>query len=516
MGKHTRGAASGGSGGDERRRKRADASRRVPAERRRTPGERSTANQVHRSGVGYRLPDPAARRSGSLESAPERLRVERDRRRARRRRTAAIVAVTIGVVLLGAVGSAFAYFKHIENTMQPRTVIDQKQLDVELTPAKPLQPFNILLLGSDYRPGEKAYRSDTMILVHVNPQKKQIWMLSIPRDTKVAIPGHGESKINNAHYFGGPPLAVKTVKQFTGLPINYYMEVKFKAFQRAVDELGGVWVNVPQAINDPKADRSPGHRAAKIPAGYQKLDGEHALTFVRSRDYADADWSRMKTQQLFFKALADQLAKTTNVAKLPSVVNAAAPNVVTNMRLVDMIKTAMAVKDAGSGNVFTATVPGTWKSPFVYPDTAAMKKQIAAIKNERSFDGTKTVTATATVDAAAAIAAAPATTKKPSQITVIVRNGSGVSGRAKQAAAVLKTQGFKIAETANANQSVYKQTLIIYKTDAGPAKLLASYLPPASKIVQSRGMYAFTTDLLVVVGKDWDVNDIPTVPVKTE
>lgn len=512
MGKHTRGAASGGSGGDERRHKRTDAARRVPAERRRTPGERNTARQTQRADTGYRLTDPATRRSGSLESAPERLRVERDRRRAKRRRVAAIVAVVIGVVLLGAVGSAFAYFKRVESTMQPRTVVDQKQLDVELTPAKPLEPFNILLLGADYRPGETQYRTDTIILAHINPQKKQIWLLSIPRDTKVAIPGHGESKINNAHYFGGAPLAVKTVKQFTGLPVNYYMEVKFKAFQRVVDELGGVWVKVPKAINDPKADRSPHHRAAKIPAGYQKLDGEHALTFVRSRDYADADWSRMKSQQIFFKALADQLAKTTNVAKLPSVVNAVAPNIVTNLRLVDMIKITMALRDAGSDNVFTATVPGTWKSPYIYPDRVGMKKQIAAIKNERSFDGTKTVTPTATVDAQS-IEAVPATTKKPSQITVIVRNGSGVTGRAKQAASVLKTQGFKIAETGNSNQSVYKQTLIVYKTDAGPAKLLASYLPPASKVVQSRGMYAFTSDLLVVVGKDWDVNDIPAAPI---
>jgi hypothetical protein len=142
-----------------------------------------------------------------------------------------------------------------------------------------------------------------------------------------------------------------------------------------------------------------------------------------------------------------------------------------------------------------------------------LQKLIAAIKSERSFDGSKTSTATAE---APDPGAAPVTTKKPSQITVIVRNGSGVSGRAKQAASILQTQGFKIAETGNSNQSVYKETLIIYKTDAGPAKLLASYLPPASKIVQSRGMYAFTSDILVVVGKDWNVNNIPSARIVTQ
>jgi len=96
---------------------------------------------------------------------------------------------------------------------------------------------------------------------------------------------------NAAHAFGGAPLAIKVVKEYTGLPIDHYMEVNFLGFENAVNQLGGIWVTVPQAIDDPAAASQSVHqRAAKIPAGYQKLDGEHALTFVRSRHgFADQD-----------------------------------------------------------------------------------------------------------------------------------------------------------------------------------------------------------------------------------
>ena len=219
----------------------------------------------------------------------------------------------------------FAYARHIQNTMQS-TIVKQQKLNPSLKPAEPMKPFTLLLLGADYRKGETAYRTDTIILAKIDPQQKKIWMLSIPRDTKVLVPKHGYQKINNAHALGGPELTIKTVEQFTGVPINHYMEVNFQGFQGAVDALGGIWVNVPKAINDKKAASQSVHqRAAKIPAGYQLLDGEHALTFVRSRDYADADISRMKSQQVFFKALADQMAKSPNVTKMMRAINAVYP-----------------------------------------------------------------------------------------------------------------------------------------------------------------------------------------------
>lgn len=512
MGKHSQGRPPVGPGGSARRGPGEGGKRRIPAERRRTPGERSTAKVMHGDGESYVLSDPGARRRGSLENAPARLRVERDRRRSRAKKIALVVLGVVVLLLVTAGVGVAAFAMKIQNTMQD-TIIKKENLGTVLTPSKPMEPYNLLLLGVDKRPDETAYRTDTMLVAHIDPVQKKVWMLSIPRDTKVAIPGHGERKINDAHFFGGPKLTVQTVEKFTGLKINHYMEVNFSAFSKAVDALGGVWVTVPQAINDKKADRSPHHRAAKVPAGYQKLDGEHALTFVRSRDYPDADWTRMKNQQLFFKALADQVSKTSSVAKIPGVISAVAPYVATDMSLVEMIKTAQSLKDAGGANVYTATVTGTWKSPYVYPDLKKLAHFVADIKAGRSFDATKSVSPTETVGPGGTPKAA--TAKTPAQVTVTVQNGSGISGAAKQAASIMKAQGFQVPTVGNTNQNVYKQTMIIYKTDIGPAELAGTYLPRGTKLVASRGMYAFATDVLVIVGKDWNVSKVPAAPVET-
>jgi hypothetical protein len=98
---------------------------------------------------------------------------------------------------------------------------------------------------------------------------------------------------------------------------------------------------------------------------------------------------------------------------------------------------------------------------------------------------------------------------------VTVHNGSGISGAAKQAADVLLTQGFHIASTGNANQNVYNKTFVIYNTDVSLANLVAQFLPAGTKVVRANGMYAFKTDILVIVGKDWDLSKVPVAAIKT-
>jgi LCP family protein required for cell wall assembly len=488
-------------------------SRRVPAERRRTPGERGTAEAARAGGESYRLSDPAARRRGSLESAPARLKIERDRRRARSKRILAIVAVSLVALAALAAGGVYAYAKYIERTMQS-TVMTQGKLGAVLTKAKPMEPVNILVLGADYRKGETKYRTDSMIVAHVDPKLKKIWLISIPRDTKVELKGHGTIKINAAHVYGGPEGAVEATERLTGLKMNHYVEVNFEGFKKAVDAIGGVWIDVPVEIDDIQADLSPGHRAKHVDAGYQRLDGEHSLTFVRARhQFADQDFSRMKNQQLFFRALADSLVKTGNITKLPQVVSAVAPYIKTDMSLVEMIKMAQSLRGAGSQNIHTATLKGPWISPYIIVDPDQMAGLIKAMNEGRSFEPTASTPASGTATSGKA---APVAAKKPTQITITVRNGSGMSGVAKQAASILKAKTFSVGEVGNANQNVYSNSMVIYKTDRAAAELVASALPPGTKIVQSRGMYSFTTDILVVIGKDWDVAKVPAAPITSQ
>lgn len=464
---------------------------------------------------GYALSDPSTRRQGSLESAPARLRVERDRRHQRTKRIVAVTAGVVAMVIVLGSGGLYAYAKHIERTMQ-RTVHKKEKLQVQLTKAPPQEPYNVLMLGVDKRKGDVTFRSDSMALVRVDPKTKEVWMISIPRDTRAEIPGHGYSKINNAYALGQEQLAIDTVEKFTDVPINHFIAIDFSGFEKVVNAMGGVWIDVPVEINDKEADRSKGDKASHIDAGYQLLDGAHALTFVRARhQFADQDFSRMKNQQRFVRAVADQVATKTRVTKVPRIVSAAAPHLSTDMSLMEMMRTAQALKNAGSGKVYTTTFPGEWRSPFIWPDEAAKAKILEKFNAGEPFKKKKPKASAATTGTSQVDAQQPPAAKKPSQITVAVRNGAGIVGCAKQAASILKTRAFKVEDVGNANQFVYDKTLVVYKKDRDSATLVASALPPGTKLVESRGMYAFDSDVLVVVGKDWDITRVPVTPVES-
>lgn len=411
----------------------------------------------------------------------------------RRRRMAKRIAIASAIVLVGIVGAigvwAYSTLYSAGRTMNQQPGIDDNLTSV-LTKREKREPFNVLILGSDSRPGEEDARADTIILARVDVEAGKVWMISIPRDTRAQIPGHGTAKINGALFYGGPSLMVETVSDLLDIPIHHYISIDWAGFQHAVDALGGVWIDVDVEIDDRKAaSHSPGGRARHIAPGYQLLDGEHALTYVRSRDFPDADFTRMKHQQTFFKALADQATKAGNVLKLPSMVRELARYTSTDMRLGDLVDLANAMRDLGGDSIDTATLLGEWRSPYVWTDEENKAFLIDAMMNGRSFEETATP-ASEVVD--------------PATISIAVRNGAGIEGSASRAADILKAAGYTIGEIGNANQFVYDETLVVYRSDRQVAVQVAEALPKA-RVVESRGMYAFTTDILVVVGKDWPV-----------
>ncbi|NPV60870.1 MAG: LCP family protein [Actinobacteria bacterium] len=163
-----------------------------------------------------------------------------------------------------------------------------------LPPAEPLSttPFNVLILGLDHGAGRSQQgneRSDVMMVAHVDEARGKACLLSIPRDSYVAVPGHGTRKINEAYPLGGPELAAETVEMLTGLDIRNYVVMDFDEFAWLVDLFGGVQVTLDEAIMDPKL--------GIIPAGSQVLDGQQALIMARSRDYPEGDLERARQQQ---------------------------------------------------------------------------------------------------------------------------------------------------------------------------------------------------------------------------
>ena len=217
---------------------------------------------------------------------------------------------TLGAVLvvlaLGAPGVAVGWANGTVGTLGHRS----KAVADEVAKTKPVlkselpgHAVNILLIGRDASAAGDPGRSDTQMLVRLDPVTRSISMLSVPRDLYVDIPGYGYNKMNAAYSFGGPALVIKVFKQLTGLPINHFVEIDFAGFWHVVNLLGGVYVPVDRRYYNPEGT---GFQPINIQPGYQLLHGKDALAFVRFRHDQQGDFTRMQRQQLFLRELQRQ------------------------------------------------------------------------------------------------------------------------------------------------------------------------------------------------------------------
>lgn len=200
------------------------------------------------------------------------------------------------------------------------------------------EPFSVLLLGVDERANDGG-RSDTMIVLSVNPNIKSVEMLSIPRDTRTKIAGLEKvTKINHAFAYGGAEMAVATVEQFLDIPIDYFIKVNMESFKEIVDAIGGITV-----FND--LDFAYG--GTNFPAGEVELDGNDALKFIRMR-YEDnrGDFGRQIRQREVIKAIIDKGASFTSLARYDSILEALGDNIKTNMTFSEMKDIQQNYKDA--------------------------------------------------------------------------------------------------------------------------------------------------------------------------
>lgn len=186
--------------------------------------------------------------------------------------------------------------------------------------APPGKPQTILVLGSDRRwvdrKDRNAARSDTIMLIRLDPGQAATSVLSVPRDLKVDIPGHGTDKINAAYSLGGPALTLRTLKSLLGIKINHVVNVNFRGFRDAVDAVGCVYVDIDRRYYHSNAGLPVSQRYAEIDIqpGYQRLCGQDALDYVRFR-HADSDIVRAARQQDFLRAAKDQISTSSLIDK---------------------------------------------------------------------------------------------------------------------------------------------------------------------------------------------------------
>ena len=310
------------------------------------------------------LEDNLAEQDSSQDYITRLARRALEKRRARKRATIIFISV-LGILLLALIAAAALYYVSLQNRM---TVPTANFPALDSPPVAAGEPFNLVIFGDDSRNPNELERADTVILMRVDPGEQEVWMVSIPRDARVELPGYGAQKINAATALGGTDLAIEAIEDLSGVEIDFVIAMNFWGFESIVDAMGGVEIDVPIAINDPLGDITPDGRASIIEPGLQNLDGAHALTFVRHRDgYVDGDFGRMHAQQLFLRALLDQMADVS-VARLPGVASSLADNITTNLTLSQLLQLAQNMRGTSQDNFHTITLPGQWRSPFVWID----------------------------------------------------------------------------------------------------------------------------------------------------
>jgi LCP family protein required for cell wall assembly len=275
------------------------------------------------------------RQPGGRPPAPAGPEQPKRRRRIRLTRGRVILSVILLLLLLivvWAVASWLAFDRGVDEAnrrLSPRA-------RAALVPHEGLllsRPTTTLLMGTDHADRSDradANRSDSIMLVRTDPDKHRISYLSIPRDLRVDIPGHGTGKINAAFALGGPALAMRTITAVTGIEINHIALVDFNSFSKLIDELGGVTVNVPKPIVSNRFDcpfptdtQCRQWQGWRFPKGKQTLDGRRALIYSRIRenrlDPSENDLTRGERQQAVVQAIGDKLTSPGTLLKLPFV-----------------------------------------------------------------------------------------------------------------------------------------------------------------------------------------------------
>ncbi|MCK2217492.1 LCP family protein [Actinomadura sp. ATCC 31491] len=358
------------------------------------------------------------------------------------------------VLVAGALGG-YAYYRSIFSG------IDQEDIVVDATRPPETGALNVLLVGSDSREGDnKKYgpksqglgeRTDTIMLLHISPNRDKATMISFPRDSMVQVPecrarngtviAPGVRQINSAFNDGGINCTIKTLESLTNIKINHFVKVDFTGFKGIVDALGGIEICLPKPVNDPKAKLVLG-------AGRHVVTGEQALGYVRTRyTLGDgSDLSRIQRQQVFLTKVLEKATDgglLTNPVKLNGFLRSAAAAVTVDSGLTPerMLEIANSVKGLTAKELKGITVPveayPADKNRVQFSEPAA-RDFFAAVRDDVE------VTATPTPGKAAGPKI------EHGQVRVQVLNGTGEQGKALQVADELSAQGFAVVQVGNA------------------------------------------------------------------
>jgi len=330
---------------------------------------------------------------------------------------------------------------------------------------------NILIVGCDEI--ENHGRADTIVFLSISPKTKDVLILSIPRDSRVEIPGRGMDKINHAYAFGGEKLISKTISSFLDLPIHFYAVADFNGFVNIIDELGGVEIDIEKEMH--YVDKAGGVEINLFP-GKQILNGEKSLQYIRFRHDKLGDLGRIKRQQKLALAVIKKMMNFDSITKIPQISEGMKGYIETNIKVQDAIALANLFKGINKEKFKIETVQGKpvyiEGISYLEPDVEEVRQRVKSL-----------------------------IFSKNSGMKVEVLNGNAMTGIAHKIAKDLELQGFEIVNLGNADNFNYEKTkIIVYSKEVNLdnefKKLFKDF-----EIIKEYQTNA-DLDLVIILGKD--------------
>lgn len=380
-----------------------------------------------------------------------------------------------------------------QKTGQPLNLVDlwQSGFRYQVT-----RPVNILIMGVDLpEPTEEdadrlfAGRSDTMLLVRVNPEAETVDVLSIPRDTQVQIPGEGIAKINHANFAGGPELVAQTIQANIGpIPIDRYVRISTGALRELVDLLGGVEVMVPQRMV--YQDVTQG-LDIDLEAGWQTLDGSQAEQFARFRSDGNGDIGRVQRQQMLLKALRERLTHPTVIPRLPQMIRVMMRYVDTNLTLEETLALANMAMEVELDSLHMVMLPGRFSSPDEYVASYWILDPAATQQVVNDFFQLKEVALLSSSENQAV-----------TNLPIAIQNASGDDQVAWEVASYLRQEGFRnVYVVPDWSSQLQRTQVIAQRGDLESAEIVTSLLDVGRVVSDSTG--DLESELTIRVGRDW-------------
>jgi len=405
-----------------------------------------------------------------------------------------------------------------DNPDQPQSAAPENPLQPASGPsAKPWDGksrVNILVLGLDARDWEagETPKSDTMILFTIDPVSMTAGMLSIPRDLWVNIPGFGYYKINMAYFFGesqqlpggGPELAMNTVEEFLGVPIQYYAQIDFNAFVKFIDHIEGVKITVENEIT---LETIGSYKETTLTPGRYTLDGPLALAYARERySTKGGDVDRAKRTQQVILAVRDRILDfnmlPTLIANSPTIYKDLSEGIHTNLNLDQVIQLALLAQDIGRDNIRHEVIDYTMAVPAISIDGLDI---LIAIPDQIRIARDNVFTTGGPVSPQA-VAGDELELVKTEAARISVQNGTLTPGLASRSSKYFNSLGLNIVEEANAELASYS-TIIDYTGKPYTLNYLVKLMAIQPTRVFSRYDPNAAVDVVVILGDDWAANN---------